>query len=92
MMIPPALVRLRLRGPSRAWPTLWLPLFLLWPLLLVLFLLVAVCGVLALCIAAQVSVARAIELFVSAYRVLCATRGTHVDVVGERAQILIAVY
>lgn len=90
-MIPPALLRLRWRGSSGGWPTLWLPLFLLWPLLSIVLALAAI-GVLLLAIAAQVSLARAGELFASAYRVLCALRGTRVDVVAARSEVFISVY
>ena len=92
MMLPPALLRLRLRSPRASWPTLWLPLFLLWPLLFVLFALIASFGVVALCVAAQLSVARAFELCSSTYRLVCATRGTHVDVTGPRSHVLITIY
>jgi len=90
MTLPPALLRLRV--PARAWPTLWLPLFLLWPLLFLIFALAASCGVLVLCVALQVSLARAAQLVLSVYALLCATRGTHVDVVGARSRLLITVY
>lgn len=68
------------------------PLFLLWPVLLLLFALAASCGVLVLCVALQLSLARAFQLVTSAYALLCATRGTHVDVVGARSSLLITVY
>ena len=92
MMLPPALMRLRVRSPRARWPTLWLPLFLLWPLLLLAFALLASFGVLALCIALQLSFARAFELCSSTYRLLCATRGTHVDVSGPERDLLISLY
>ena len=92
MSLPPALMRLRVRAPGRAWPSVWLPIFVLWPVLLLAFVLAASCGVLMLCVALQLSLARAFELVASAYALLCATRGTHVDVVGARSSLLITVY
>jgi len=90
MTLPPALMRLQV--VHRSWPSLWLPLFLLWPLLLLFFALAASCGVLVLCIALQISITRAVQLVLSVYALLCATRGTQVDVVGARSRLLIAVY
>src|SRR5262249_14969635 len=42
MTFPPTLLRLRVRTPEHAWPTLWLPLFLLWAILLLLLVPLAV--------------------------------------------------
>jgi hypothetical protein len=73
--LPPALLHLRVRD----WPTLWLPLFLCWPLLPLLLL--------AVFIAVSVLDARrgpprasAYERVVSVWQLLCATRGVRVDV------------
>jgi hypothetical protein len=95
MMLPPALLRLRIRGPHSAWPTLWLPLFLLWPLLLVVFVLLSpfvLGGLLVLCAVAQLSVANALQLFTRTYALVCAMRGTHVDVVSRDARVLLTLY
>lgn len=68
----PSFVRLKL---PRA-PTLWLPMFLLlWPLVFLVFLL----GLLFTLFMVGPR-ARALELLASAWRVLCALRGTRVDV------------
>jgi hypothetical protein len=90
MTLPPALLCLRI--PHRPWPPLWLPLFLLWPLLLLFFALAASCGVLVLCVALQISIARSAQLVLSVYALLCAVRGTRVDVVGAQSRLLIAIY
>jgi hypothetical protein len=92
MMLPPALLRMQISGSHSSWPRLWLPLFVLWPLFWVLFAFASACVVLALWLSAQTSVARALEMCTQAYALLCAVRGTHVDVVGARSRILIRVY
>jgi hypothetical protein len=91
-MIPPAFMRLRLTNRNSGWPTLWLPLFLLWPLLLVVFVLASTAAIVLLALSGQGSAPAAFRACVGAYRVLCATRGSHVDVVGPNAQVLIAIY
>lgn len=76
-MIPPSLVYLRIQKFG-----VWLPLFLLWPLALILapFVLIA-----SLFTRAPPS------FFVEAYRVCCALRGTLIDVEqpGQRIEIRI---
>ena len=91
-MIPPALLRLRLTKRDGGWPTLWLPVFLLWPLLLVLFVLASTAVIVLLAITGQGSATAALRACGAVYRMLCATRGTHVDVVGPNAHVLIAIY
>ena len=82
----PALLRLRLPR----WPTLWLPLFLLWPLILLVFVVLAV--------ALSVLEARAgkrrtsvFESVVSLWQLLCALRGTRVDVEAAGTHVLVAI-
>jgi hypothetical protein len=71
----PALLRLRVRRM----PSLWLPLFLLWPLvfllLLLLFLTLVVLG-------AQRDARRvpAWDSLAAVFRLLCAARGTRIDI------------
>ena len=92
MKLPPAWLRLQISGPRSAWPGLWLPLFLLWPLLWLLFALGCACVVPLLCVSARISAARALEVCTGAYALLCAARGAHVDVIGPRSQVLVRVY
>lgn len=73
--IPPAVLGLRVK---RA-PTLWLPLFLLWPLLLLALLLLFVAALL-LARGAPNPAGRAAACTHSLWRTLCAARGTRVDV------------
>jgi hypothetical protein len=91
MTFPPLLLRLRVRTPEHDWPTLWLPLFLVWLLLLLL-------APLALIVLLVASVfdprqtARVLELVGALLAVVCALRGLHIDVVDRRAQLLISFY
>jgi hypothetical protein len=90
MTFPPSLLRLRVLTPEHAWPTLWLPLFLVWPLLL---LLLAPLGLVVLLVAIVIDprqAACAVELVGALIAVVCGLRGLHIDVVGRRAQVLIS--
>lgn len=91
MIIPPLLLRVRLVAPNHRWPTLWLPVFLLWPLLFVLVLLLGLPALLFLCIAAPRSVGPVLSVVFAAYATLCATRGTSIDVNGGPSAVFIAV-
>jgi hypothetical protein len=90
MTFPPTLLRMRVRTPEHAWPTLWLPLFLVWPLL---FLLLVPLGLVVLLVAIVLDrrqTARAFELVGALFGVVCGLRGVHIDVVGRHAQVLIS--
>jgi hypothetical protein len=90
MTFPPSLLRLRLRTPEHAWPTLWLPVILLWPLL---FLLLVPLALIALLVAIALDprqTARPFELLGALFAVVCGLRGVRVDVVGRGSQVLIS--
>jgi hypothetical protein len=90
MMFPPSLLRLRVRTPEHAWPTLWLPLFLVWPLIVLLLVLLAL---IVLLVAIQLDprqTARAFGLVGALFAVVCGLRGLHIDVVDRRTQLLIS--
>ena len=75
MKLPPALARLDY-GARR----LWLPVFLLWPLMLLLFALTFFAGVIALALM-QKSTFQGLGRFLSGlYEMICASRGTQIDV------------
>lgn len=90
MTFPPSLLRLRLHTPERAWPTLWLPLFLVWPLLLLVFVPLALVVLLVAIVLNPRQTARAFELAGVLFAAVCGLRGLHVDVVGRRSQVLIS--
>jgi hypothetical protein len=90
MRFPPALLRLRVRTPEHAWPTLWLPLFLVWLLLLVLLVPVAVVALLVAMVLDRRQAARAGQLVAALFAVVCGLRGLHVEVVERGAQVLIS--
>jgi hypothetical protein len=90
MSFPPLLLRLRVLTPAHAWPTLWLPLFLIWPLLyLLLVLLVLVVLLLAIVLDPR-QTPRKLELAGALFAVVCGLRGLHIDVVGRRSQVLMS--
>jgi hypothetical protein len=92
MTFPPSLLRLRVRTPEHAWPTLWLPLFLVWP---VLFLLLVPLALVVLVVAIALDprqTARAFQLVGALFAVVCGLRGLHIDVVSRRTQVLISLY
>ena len=80
---------LRLRLPH--FPTLWLPLFLLWPLILVLFVLLGV----ALLVLERRAGPRHRSVFAclaGLWQLLCATRGMSVDVAAAETRVLVSIY
>jgi hypothetical protein len=91
MIIPPLLLRVRLVAPQHRWPTLLLPVFLLWPLVFVLALVLAVPGLVFLCIVAPRSIGATVSVVFAAYAALCALRGTSIDVAGGHSAVFIAV-
>jgi hypothetical protein len=92
MKLPPSIVHVRVL-PVRGWmPGLWLPLFLIWPIVLVLLLPLLLLG---LCVALVVqarSVAPWLALFGGVYTLLCALRGTRVDVRGPSSQVFVSIF
>ena len=87
MTFPPSLLRLRVCTPEHAWPALWLPLFLVWPLLLLLLVPLALVGLLVAIVLDSRQIARAFELVGAVFAAICGLRGVDVDVVGGRAQV-----
>ena len=90
MTFPPSLLRLRLRTPEHAWPTLWLPLFLVWPLLFLLLVPLALVVLLVAIVLDLRQTVRPFELVGALFAVVCGLRGLHVDVAGRRDQVLIS--
>ena len=90
MTFPPSMLRLRLRTPEHAWPTLWLPLFLVWPLLFLLLVLLALIALLVAIVLDPRQVARAFVLMGALFTVVCGLRGVRIDVAGEGGQVLIS--
>jgi fatty acid desaturase len=64
----------------RGWPPIWLPLILLWPVIIAVF-----CMALPVCLLVPALRRSAFEPLVASYRVLCALHGTDVEL-GARAQ------
>lgn len=90
MTFPPSLLRLRVRTPEHAWPAVWLPLFLIWPLLLVLFVPLALVVLVVAIVLDPRQTLRAFALVGALFAVVCGLRGVHVDVAGRRNQLLIS--
>ena len=84
MNLPPALARLDY-GARR----FWLPVFLLWPVMLLLFALTFFAGVIAVALM-QKSTFQGLGRFLSGlYEMICASRGTQIDVAGSDRRISI---
>ena len=90
MMFPPSLMWLRVHTSERAWPTLWLPLFLVWPLLLLLLIPLSLVVLLVAIMLDPRQTPRAFELAGSLFAVVCGLRGLHINVVGRHGQFLIS--
>jgi hypothetical protein len=80
---------MRLRIPR--WPTLWLPLFLLWPLVLLLFVLLSVV-VFVLESRSEQRRSSVFQCLVGVWQLLCATRGTTVDVEAATSRVCVSIY
>ena len=91
MSLPPLLMRVRLTAPRHRFPTLWLPLFLVWPLVFALALLLALPCLLFLCVVAPRSIGAAFAVLGAAYALVCSLRGTLIDVAGGPSAVFITV-
>jgi hypothetical protein len=87
MKLPPALARLDY-GARR----FWLPLFLLWPLLLLLFVLTCFAGVIALALLPKFTFQGMGRFLSGLYEVLCASRGTEIDVDASQRRISLTLF
>ena len=67
----PVAARIRHNG----WPTIWLPLFLLWPLIIALFILA-----LPICLVVPAPRRAVFATLAASYRLLCAVHGTQVEI------------
>jgi hypothetical protein len=91
MRWPPYLIKMRFRDSSRAW-SLWLPLFLIWPVVLVLALTILLVllpfAFLALVLSWQVEWLQSVLLTVPAvYRLVSRVPGLIVDVEGNEGRV-----
>jgi len=75
MKLPPALARFDY-GTHR----FWLPIFLLWPLMLLLFALIFFAGAIWLALTQKSSVQDLDRFLSGLYAMICASRGTQIDV------------
>ena len=75
-MIPPMMMWFRFR-----WFAFWLPLFILWPIALLLWLLFLPLVMLSMLVTGRISrFWRVIRLSLATYEVVCAMRGLRIDV------------
>ena len=79
-MIPPMVMWIRF-----GWFGLWIPLFLLWPIVLVLWLFFLPFVFLGMAVTGRISrFWRVIQITIAAYEMVCATKGLRVEVRNER--------
>ena len=91
-MIPPAVLRIRVVEHGKKQVGLWLPLVLVWPLLLLLALVIAPLVIIAAVLLWPSGRGKAILLSgPSLYALLCSLRGLTVQVEGIDEQVLIAI-
>ena len=79
----PIAVRVKRRGR----PGIWVPLFLLWPLIIAVF-----CLALPLCAIWPAPRRSALAALGATYQLLCALHGTHVEVTGSDGDWNISLY
>lgn len=90
MMLPPTIMRLRIKEQGKTGIRLWLPVFMLWPLGLIFLALLFPFLVLLLLIRPFVpEVARVFLAIRLIYEVLCALRGLSVEVQGEGQVVMV---
>ena len=87
MKLPPALARLDY-GARR----FWLPVFLLWPLLLLLFALTFFAGVIALALMKKPTFQGLGRFLTGLYEMICASRGTQIDVDASHRRISLTLH
>ncbi len=97
MRVPPSIVRLRFERPGFRLP-LWLPVFLLWPIVLLVAIPVVLVVVIAALILEPRYVGRNLRFLATMYETTCAMRGTLIDIEGKtpeirnRTRILISIH
>ena len=92
-MIPPAIVHVRIADESGRRFGLWLPMFLLWPVALAIFLVLLPFLVIAEIVLTLVNVGfHPLFAMVGLFSVISALRGTRVDVASPRSRKLVKVH
>jgi len=91
MRILPLFARVQFQRESSRWPALWLPIGLLWPIVLLLCVPLLVLGYAFAHLVRGYSSARYLELCACLYALLCAARGTQVDVRGPHAALSVSI-
>jgi hypothetical protein len=79
---------------AQSWPrvpALWLPICLLWPIVLIIIAPFLVVGLLVALVVDARSVPQLMRLGGGIYSLLCETRGTHVDVWGHRSRVTVSI-
>jgi hypothetical protein len=87
MKLPPTLARLDY-GARR----FWLPVFLLWPLVLLLFALTFFASVVALALTPKPTFLGLGRFFSGLYQLICASRGTQIDVDASACRVSLTLY
>jgi hypothetical protein len=87
----PCIARVRIVSAESRWPTLWLPLFLTWPLVLVAPPLAWLGFVVWASLRGPVDVPRAWPFIATCYEFVCALSGTRIELAGPRSQMFIAI-
>lgn len=88
----PAIVHVKIQPPHHWVPGLWLPVFLLWPLIILLMVLMLLVSLVLILILRPRQTSQLIQSFKGLYNLICETRGTHVDIEsGGGAKVFIAI-
>lgn len=83
MKTPPCIIRIKIKNEDTKFG-LWLPLFIIFPLVLVLFIVLAPLALLAALIVWPLGYARTVLCAPALYSVICATKGLEVDIQSGR--------
>lgn len=92
MKLLPAFIGIKVRSTLWRMPTLWLPLFLLWPLFFILLVLLFALGFIFTLILEARSISRFFVSYGAFYDLLCETRGTKINLEGKDTYVFIAIH
>jgi hypothetical protein len=91
MKLPPMFARIEFARTRSRWPALWLPIGLLWPIVIVLCAPLVVFGFVFAQLVRGYSSTHFLQLCRVTYVLVCEARGTRVDVRGPATTISIAI-
>jgi hypothetical protein len=88
----PWIIGVKVNTPGFRFPTLWLPVFLLWPFVALFFLLVLTVGLGFALFTPYISPQELLAGSAGIYDLACETRGTKVDLENGKTKVFVAIH